>query len=298
MKIFLKILLQIIVVFLIVILAEYALYLINLKKYPGLEKSFFKPYNSFDKSFYEFHINNFRPVENKNNSKNPILIFGCSYAYGDNLKENQIFSHKLAKYTNSAIYNFGIGGAGVQHMYYMLNNIQMKNRYFSVINEPKYVFFLYVPQLHNVRLFQHIFIPLEPNEYLNYDIKSFKRISYPKIFYNSFILKSLDVYIATKKGNNFKLSEQYLVEYFSKSKKEMEKNWKNTKYYILSYDYNESCKMIIQVAEKAGWNLIFLDDFVTGDINGIEYAISKKDRHPNEHFWNEMVPNLAKRLDL
>lgn len=297
-SIFKKILFSFVLLVLIVAVAEYSLYRMNGLTYQSLANTdYFKPFLSFDNNFDDFLINHFRPVENEKSSENPIVIFGCSYAYGDNIGENKTFSHNLAKYTKSPVYNFAMGGFGVQHLFYLLNKKEMQNRYFNVIKEPKYVFYVYVP-VQNVRLYEHIFIPLLPTEYLNYNIKTLKRVQYPEIFYRSFILKNIDILIASKKEKDLKLNEKYLVRYFSATKEIMQKNWKNTKYCILYYGEPFYFDLIKDVADKSGWNLVNLDDFVDGNITDEKYCLNKIDRHPNGYLWEVLSPVLAKNLNL
>lgn len=277
---------------------EYLLYRMNRSTYPTLTHiSYFQHFKYFDNIFEDIFINLYRPVENAKSKESPIIIFGCSYAFGDDLDKSETFSHKLAKYTNSPIYNFAMGGFGVQHMYYELNNAEMQNRYLKNMKEPKYVFYVYVP-VQNIRLYNHVFIPFETNDYLQYDIKTLKRVIYPKIFYHSFILKNLDILIASKKQNNLRLNEKYLVKYFSASKEIMEKKWKHTKYYILFMGENQYNDFVKDVANKSGWNYVILDDMIDGHILDSKYVISETDRHPNGHLWDVLCPKIAEKLDL
>ena len=53
-------------------------------------------------------------LEYKNSE--PIVVFGCSYAFGDYLKANQTFSRKLSNKLKRTVYNRAIPGGGFQQM--------------------------------------------------------------------------------------------------------------------------------------------------------------------------------------
>lgn len=49
--------------------------------------------------------------------KEPIAVFGCSYAYGYKLKDEQSFGYKLSEYTKRPVYNRAYSGLSIQHSY-------------------------------------------------------------------------------------------------------------------------------------------------------------------------------------
>lgn len=57
--------------------------------------------------------NRYKTVGSKN--KKPVVIFGCSFAYGEYLKDNQTFGYKLSKQTGRTVYNFAYSGWGPAH---------------------------------------------------------------------------------------------------------------------------------------------------------------------------------------
>lgn len=65
----------------------------------------------------------FRPIENANSPKRPIIIFGCSYAYGYNFDNKETISHIMAQFSTRPIINRACCGWGIQHMVYQLKNI-------------------------------------------------------------------------------------------------------------------------------------------------------------------------------
>lgn len=85
-------------------MSQYGIYTLNKEKNsPG----FFKDFNIKYNWAYQ--------------DKKPIIIFGCSFAYGAMLNEEQKIHTKLSKLLKRNIYNFGQCGAGIQFMYSLLN---------------------------------------------------------------------------------------------------------------------------------------------------------------------------------
>ena len=74
-----------------------------------------------------FNGNYFRPRETKEayNNKKSILIFGCSFAFGAGLNDNEIISSKLSEKTKRNVFNFGICASGISHMLALLQNEQL-----------------------------------------------------------------------------------------------------------------------------------------------------------------------------
>ncbi len=122
--------------------------------------------SSFDEYYKEF---DFRPVsypENPDKTKNPIILFGCSYVWGNGLDEKNTLSEKLAEYTKRIVYNRGIKGGSFQHMLYQSED---NTRYYNEVNtkNPDYIIFVFEYDLLR-RLYKYIFEPWYPYLYLRY----------------------------------------------------------------------------------------------------------------------------------
>ena len=103
-----------------------------------------------------------RPFErNKDNTKKPILIFGCSFANGSTfLEDKQAPAHKLSKLTKRNVYNFAMNGCGLQHMLYITQHCLEK--YMTQNEKPEFAIYFYIPN-HLQRLQVNIF----PNIFFN-----------------------------------------------------------------------------------------------------------------------------------
>ena len=181
----------------------------------------------------------YRDVVNPN-SKNvkPIVIFGCSYAYGSDLLENQIFSYKLGTLTNRTVYNRALGGLGIQHMLYQLKN----EDFYKIIPHPECIIYVFIWS-HYTRMFTPVCVFCEPSYTVFYKQNRKKEFIekkrgfftnrvifqhslmnnfvYPKLIENSFYQKYLD---------------NLLVDYLKESKKEADRHWKDTKFVVFMFD--------------------------------------------------------------
>ena len=140
----------------------------------------------------EKYLNFFTNEIGHTNKKPPILLFGCSFAYGTFLKNNQTFSYKLSKLTKRNVYNMALEACGIQYMYYFLSDENFYNDFSS--NPPQYVIYLYIPS-HLQRLTSNIF----PNslslngKLLLYNLKdnSLKIEKTPSVLFKSFLIKKI-----------------------------------------------------------------------------------------------------------
>lgn len=257
------------------------------------------------KSFDEFVQNyKYRDCIIPNSKKRPILIFGCSFAYGWNLEKEQSISYKLAKTTKRSVYNRAISGAGLQYMLYMLqhNNIEKE------VKDPEYILYIFIEN-HIYRLSRPYFGPTEPVIEVLYKNENGKLKEYRNKFYQlgrSTIFRTLSsnynhyLYRHTTADKSFDAIKTYFLE----SNSIIKKKFPNSKLVILLYEtyepprdysiyYNKKWKEL----KDAG--IIVLDTYsMTGKhLNQFEYCISK-DVHPNEKAVDMVVQSLVKNLNL
>ena len=116
-----------IVVFLLILeISIYWIYVYkNIKHFNSTDFELPRPYQ------YSLKYNYFRNVYNTKTlfkkpinfgDKHKILLFGCSFAYGAQLAENEAFDYRLAKKYNSTVYNRSMPGWGLHLMYYQMEN--------------------------------------------------------------------------------------------------------------------------------------------------------------------------------
>lgn len=240
----------------------------------------------------------FRPISGKQYiNKKPILIFGCSYAYGFYLDDTETISYKLSEYTKRKVYNRSFPGWGPQDMLYQLKR---KDFYNIVQEEPEYIVYIFING-HSYRIFREVW---------TFEVQTFYRKTKDRLkesifksggFLYGYIARTIRYQIGqylTTNPKNLKFTEDMLLSHFTESKKEAQKHWKNTKYIILVYDYNNYEKNIIEKLKDEGFEIIFAEDLTDINLKMPEYQLSEHDTHPNEKAWNLLVPLLSKRLKL
>ncbi len=258
----------------------------------------------------EIDINSFSNEKNKyvrtpeglNYKNKPIVIFGCSYAYGYKLKKNQTFSHKLSIQTKRPVYNRAVAGWGVQHMLYQVK----QDEFYKKVPEPEYVIYLEMKD-HFRRAYVTTFLSgqlLNEDYYLTFQYKNGKLLRTPKveshqIYRRLYLFNKLHHYYVNNivlNPRNYDKYSKFIIEHFVESRDEMKKHWKNTKFVILLYNsfYNDS--LFKKSLEEKGFTVIKIPDITNVDLYSSEYLSA--DYHPTEKAWNLLTPIIIDKLKL
>ena len=239
-----------------------------------------------------FEEYDFRPVAIGKNNKKPIVIVGCSYAYGLRLDENETISAVLSDKTDRTVYNLGGIATSVREILYIFRNDNLRNKLLNNQDNFEYVIYPYISN-HRYRLYTDI----KPYTYSPYFKETKNGLEYyekNKLIANSYIYK---------KFLDWKYSEIYYTEafrlmcvYLKEINKEIKKHYPNTKFVVLVYeDYlNEKWNIL----EKEGIIIVKVKDIANIDVKSPEYTISPKDFHPNAKAWQVIVPKLVEELNL
>ncbi len=269
----------------------------------------------FHKGMYTFdwNLNNFFTGEpNKGRApeglqykkKKPIVIFGCSYAYGFLLDREQTFSYKLAQLTKRPVYNRAYSAWGSAHMLYQA---RMRELY-RQIPEPEYVIFLSMHD-HFRRLYVMTFMSgdiLGENFYLRYKEKNGELIQikntnkFLNMFKRLYTFQKLHHFYVNNiilKKDDYTNGYDFYFKQLSESKKEMQKHWENTKFVFILYDSLKDEDILLNKLENDGYIVINLPAVVNKNLYDKEYIL-EKDYHPNEKVWNLVTPIIAKELKL
>lgn len=239
--------------------------------------------------------NYFRPPSIIKNAKRPIILFGCSFVYGDSLKDNETFSAQLSKYTNRSVYNYGVSSGSPKETLYILRYYkELQN-----IKNPEYIIFTYVTD-HKRRLYMYSWTDCE------LDMPRFKKINNSLVYdskkrnilYESRFAILLSEYIAEKKSL-LPETNDLLNLYFTEIQKEIKRLYPNTKFAILVYfeDGTENWNYLL----KQGIDVINVQSLIDKDIkdiHSVEYIIAPDDIHPNAKAWQVIIPPLVKNLHL
>ena len=119
---------------------EFTLYINHHNNYPEAK------YKIKEIRYYDvINYYTFRKPIGINYQKQPIILAGCSYAYGQGLREEQTFGYKLSHYSQRPVFNIAMQGKGLQHNLFFIQN----NMFDKTIKNPEY--FVYVIMVDQIR---------------------------------------------------------------------------------------------------------------------------------------------------
>lgn len=303
-KIILKNILFILIIF---ILFEISVFNIELFKYYQIIKKV-KPAGfttkSIIKSSFKTHDfqctqNLMRPVEKRGN-KHSIVIFGCSYAYGTRLNDNQTFSYKLAKATDGKVFNRASPGWGAQQMLYQLR----RDDFYKQIDHPDYIIYTFIGD-HINRLNNYQWGGFWGNQVnLRYKNENGNLVEIKPLFkpiWSLFTVKEIQHFYENylNSPSNYSKNIELFSLIMNESLKKAKEHYPNVKFVILIYDNNLNPKenVMFKSLKKQGFIILKTSDLVKVNLNDPIYHFYK-DPHPNEKAWDVIVPGLVKKLNL
>ena len=232
--------------------------------------------------------NYFRDVFSFNNSsKKPIVIFGCSNAYGHDLEINQTLGYKLAKLSNRIVYNRAIQGFGIQGILYILNTFNLEKE----IKNPEYIIYVY-SACQNLRLHRHGLSVITEIPDINYIINKnnkLKLVRHKQKFINRFFIKRIydDNYLCTRE-RNYEEDLKLIQKIFSETNKVIQKKFPGCKLVVFLYqDYFEDSifydKDRWKPLEDEGIIVIDSMELTKSDVpfNDKKYVLPHDPHHPN-----------------
>ena len=228
---------------------------------------------------------NIRPVSGSNYLSKPILLLGCSFTYGEGLKDNETFSYKLSKLTKRPVYNYGLRGLGLQEAIYLIlkNHIQIKE-------PPEYIIYTYIGD-HEERL---LYSRIRGLEHLSFKNKEglpiyIQNANLSNRFYSLVLLNSL---INRNLPNDIK--QRNTIEHFILFKNLIQKNYPKAKIIVFYYEDNTYHNYVIDKINEIGIETIKMKDL------GIQSEKLPKliDGHPAASAWDIVVPKLIKYINI
>ena len=244
-----------------------------------------------------------RKPEGLNYTKKPIVIFGCSYAYGLNLNKEQTFSYKLSHFTKRPVYNRAVSGWGFQHM---LNQVK-QNQFYIDIPEPEYVIYLMIND-HFRRLYVPTFMSaslLDETYNLRYELKDGKLIikkeknALLEFIHRLYITQKIEHFYINNillKSDNYEQYFSFALQHSVESKNEMKKHWKNTKYVVILYQTFPHDNLFIEQLKKNGFIVISLKYDYNLNLHTPEYM--SQDYHPKEQAWDLLTKKISESLNI
>ena len=237
-------------------------------------------------------------------NKTPIVIFGCSYAFGQHLNYNQTLSYKLSQKLKRPVYNRSISGGSFQHMYMQ----SISESFYKTVKNPDTVIYVMIGDHYrrsmlwyfdvlDLHLYPHfhksknkLIMDNPYNPFLNF----FKSIYTVKHFNHIYA----DKYI--KNSNNSKEITDIALLYFKETRKELEKHWnKKIKFIILLYeDWEVMYKQeLIQKLKDNNFIVISTRDITDEDLRNEKYQM-QDNHHPTENAWDLLLPIIINDFKL
>ena len=300
---------NIVFILIIFMFANFAIfYLVITKNYtnPNIKdiileyKNFLSRDISYKDSFENLILSkNIRKVENKYSKEKPVLIFGCSFAEGLGLKDNETISYKLGEMTSRPIYNRGISGTGVQHMLFQLKN----EEFYKIVPKPEYIIYVFMDG-HTQRIFTPVSLSYN-NCYTAFykkrggnEFKLKKRNFFSdKIIIKHYISNQLTWNFLNRINNYNDFTERLLIDYIQESRKEAEKHWGKDLKFVVMFYRDPIRQETIKELDDLGYIIITKEDFKI-NVWDKKFQISETDDHPNGLAWDYIVPVIVKKLNL
>ncbi len=229
--------------------------------------------------------------------KKPVVLFGCSYAYGFGLDKNQTLGHKLSVRSRRPVYNRSFTGFSLQHFLYQTQTEKL----YKEIPQPEYAVYVYMHD-HLRRLYLYSFAEwniLNEEFDLRYKDKNgeLTQITNSNYLLNQFkrlyTVNMLQHFIVEKSVlKNPQKSYDLALKHFVAAKNEMSKHWKKTKFAVILYDDFALCSDFKTQLEQNGFKVV--------DVRGLADSAEfmQKSNTPNEAAWNRIVPKIIKELKL
>lgn len=239
-------------------------------------------------------------IEDVDYTKQPIVLFGCSFAYGQSIDVKDTFSYKLSQLLKIPVINRALIAGGLQQMYYQTT----QDDFYNLIPNCNNVIYILIDDHFRRALIDFFYI--EHDRFLlHYSLKNnnFVMNNYNNCFLN--LIRSL--YITRKINHKWAQiickNEKYkqyrinlIVKYFIESRKNLEKNWGNkVKFTVIIYQNIKYQEEIKNELEKNGFNVIQTEELTDADLEKPIYKIPK-DGHPTGEAWTLLTPLIIDRL--
>ena len=231
----------------------------------------------------------------KDNANN-IVWFGCSFAEGAGLNDNQTPCYKISELTGKSCINKAKGATGTQFMYYQINND-------NIMNDAKtadFVIYTFIWN-HIQRLYNYQVNPLIDMFNLRYKIEEGNLIDITPKFnplYSSFFVKRIlnkIVYEQAKEESyDFKLFNKIMQETYKIS----QKRYPNSKFIFIEFpelSKKELPDYEVKELESYGINVVRVKDII-GDVDIYDQKYWLPDNiHPTEQAWDLILPIIVEK---
>lgn len=275
----------------------------NLKNFP-FEYSW--KLKRFQDYFYRvFHEEGYTMTGNPDSTNAPVLLLGCSFAWGSGLNDNEKFGYLISKYTDRLVYNMGWCAMGPEAMLFQVENEEVNNYIKQHSAPPEYAIYVYISS-HMLRMYDNKYALHEFNTLrLGYNQRKGRLILNKGGFYTFLSRFAIGKCILDKYCQDKIFHTPYIESLFRKymlqTREELQKRYPNIKFIILKfpqqheYDEEEDYTLWNQL-KKDGFIVYDLKKELDFDITATEYLLP--DAHPNAKAWEIITPKFIKDVNL
>lgn len=260
-----------------------------------LEANSTRQYKTQYRLLKPFDTTLFRNSFIKGNANN-IVWFGCSFAEGAGLNDNQTPCYKISELTGKSCINKAKGATGTQFMYYQINND-------NIMNDAKtadYVIYTFIWN-HIQRLYNYQVNPLIDMFNLRYKIIDGHLVDITPEFnplYSSFFVKRVlnkIVYEQAKEESyNFKLFNKIMKETYNIS----QNRYPNSKFIFIEFpelSKKELPDYEVKELESYGIKVVKVKDII-GNVDIYDQKYWLPDNiHPTEQAWDLILPTIVEK---
>ena len=264
-------------------------------------------YRIFKNKYLDFDHRDFLQSKNyqiylSNSTFSPIVVFGCSYAYGEFLRRKETFASYIVKNFSRDVISFANLGWGAHHMLWLTkNDFMYKIIDFEVVSPPKYAIYVYM-QDHVARQssVRTVFYEVMPQISYYIDEGKLKERKYNLIhenLYRFFTYRYIVHFIDSK----ISISRKYdlLFSVIAESKENFLKHYPDTNFIVLAYimyDITSEEQELFKKLETNGIRVIKTSELVNVDLSSDEYT-AEDNAHPNGKAWEFITKKLWNFLE-
>ena len=292
-----KIVVSFIYIFVFFIIAEMASYISFCVKQHSFGVSPVKYYTaeimSFD-SFFEYVKNGgFRKPEGLEYNSRPVVLFGCSFAWGWELERTQTLQYKLAQMMQRPVYN------RAYKEFFGLSQLLYQSERQDEIKSPEYVIYVFIDD-HIRRMLQFSMNPFSKYPHLKYKNHSGKlereKTSFlnKSLFYKYLSYINANYEMDNSKEKTFLLIRQHLLQ----AKQNFDKHWTDYKFVFFIYEgVSYFSDEQLERLRNDGIYVVTAEELTGFPMESREYVISDTDMHPNALAWDIITPKLVNFLN-
>ena len=260
-----------------------------------LEANSTRQYKTQYRLLEPFNTTLFRNSFIKDNANN-IVWFGCSFAEGAGLNDNQTPCYKISELTGKSCINKAKGATGAQFMYYQIND----DKIMDDAKTADFIIYTFIWN-HIQRLYNYQVNPLIDMFNLRYKIIDGNLVDITPQFnplYSSFFVKRILNKIvfeqAKQESYNFRLFNKIMKETYNIS----QKRYPNSKFIFIEFpelSKKELPDYEVKELESYGIKVIRVKDIIGNiDIYDPKYWLPDN-IHPREQAWDLILPIIVEK---